>query len=86
MAKSAALRLSVSKVGLRLQQIHLAVEQPPGLVVVGRHQLVEAYRANDGSFTSGESEAVRFVGPMDPATNRGRAGCARWLPSRHEPR
>jgi hypothetical protein len=28
----------------------------------------------DGSFTSGEIERVRFIGPMEPATKRGRFG------------
>ena len=27
-----------------------------------------------GSFTSGEIEAVRLVGPIEPATNRGFSG------------
>ena len=30
-----------------------------------------------GSFTSGEIERVRFVGPMAPATKRGRSGVRR---------
>ena len=29
---------------------------------------------NAGSFTSGEIESVRFVGPIAPATKRGRSG------------
>ena len=29
---------------------------------------------NAGSFTSGEIDSVRFVGPTAPATNRGRSG------------
>ncbi len=29
---------------------------------------------NAGLFTSGEMESVRLVGPMEPATKRGRSG------------
>ena len=29
---------------------------------------------NAGSFTSGEIDSVRFVGPIEPATKRGRSG------------
>ena len=56
-----------------------SASQPPSI----RPRTCSAYAArswsnvmarNDGSFTSGESESVRLVGPIDPATRRRRCG------------
>ena len=70
-------RLGVQRVEDRLdqQQVDAALEQPVDRFAVGGDQLVEADCAKPGSFTSGESEAVLFVGPSTPATKRGSPGC-----------
>ena len=73
-AAIAALALSVSKiVSMRSRW------QPPST----RPRICSAYASrtrsnvverNDGSATSGEIDSVLLVGPIEPATNRGRSG------------
>ena len=72
--------------GLHQQDVHATVEQASTCSFVGGHELVEGDGAEAGSFTSGLSEAVLFIGPMAPATKRGLLGsmavCLRRLLAR----
>ena len=70
-------RLQVERVERRLRQedVGAAVDQAAHLFVVRVDELVEGHRrGTPGCSTSGESDAVRFVGPIAPATKRGRSG------------
>ena len=58
--------------GLDEQEVDAAVHEATGRLVVGRHELLEVTLRAPGSFTSGDSDAVRLVGPRLPATKRGR--------------
>jgi hypothetical protein len=71
-------RLGVQRVEDRLDEQQVdAASSSPSTPRVGAHQLVEADRAEPGSLTSGEMEAVLLVGPSTPATKRGCPGVAR---------
>ena len=70
----AALAFSVSKIGFEQQQVDAAVDQPAHLLAIRLPNLRECRRPNAGLLTSGEIESVRLVGPIAPATKRGRSG------------
>ena len=75
-------RLGVQRVedGLDQQQVHAAAapaRAPPRSRSPPAHRSVTA--RNAGSFTSGDSEHMRLVGPSAPATNAGCAALARVL-------
>ena len=63
--------------GLGEQEVDAAVEQPARLLVVGVDELVEGDVRAPGSLTSGDIDAVRFVGPSAPATQVGRLALGR---------
>ena len=74
MAKSAALAFSVSKiVSTRIRST------PPSTsafvaTLYASFTWSKVTARKPGSFTSGESESVRFIGPSTPATKRGFSG------------
>ena len=75
-AKIAAFALSVSKIVSTSRR-----SAPPAISPSAASPYASTRSSNDtlraaGSLTSGEMDAVRLVGPMDPATNRGRPSAA----------
>ena len=68
--------LGVERVDDRLeqQQVAAAVDQAAHLLLERVAQLVERDVRNAGLLTSGEIDRMRLVGPIEPATKRGRSG------------
>ena len=74
-AKIAALAFSVSKIVSTSSRCDAAVDQAADLLGVGVAAAASKVTLrSDGSFTSGEIESVRLVGPIAPATKRGLSG------------
>ena len=77
MANSAALAFSVSKIVSTRSRSAPPSTRPCGAFGVGATSSSNVTLRKPGSFTSGESEAVRLVGPSTPATKRGLSGVRR---------
>ena len=61
--------------GLDQEEVDAALVQRPRLLAIGRDRPASKVTLRaPGSFTSGEIESVRLVGPMEPATKRGLSG------------
>ncbi len=71
-AKIAALALSVSKIVSTRRRSAPPATWPSAASRYATTSSAKVTLRAAGSLTSGEREAVRFVGPSDPATNRGR--------------
>lgn len=56
------------------EDVDTTVEETARLLGIGFGELVEGYGAEARLLTSGDMEAVLFVGPMEPAAKRGRSG------------
>ena len=71
-------RLRVERVEDRLdqQEVGAAFDQPGRGLAVGDDELVPGDAPGGRVQTSALIDAVRFVGPREPATNRGRSGSA----------
>jgi hypothetical protein len=72
------LRVQRVEDGLDEEQVHAAFDQGARRDLVGDRGPGRRLTARKpGSFTSGESESVRFIGPRTPATNRALPGVSR---------
>ena len=73
-AKSAALALSVSKIVSSMMRSTPPSTSAATALAYAAFTWSKVTARNPGSFTSGESESVRFIGPRTPATKRGLPG------------
>jgi hypothetical protein len=74
MAKSAALAFSVSKIVSTIRRSTPPSTSARAATLYASLTWSKLTARKPGSFTSGESESVRFIGPSTPATQRGRPG------------
>ena len=87
-AKIAALALSVSKIVSTRSRSAPPSTSPAACSAYASTSCSKLVLRKPGSLTSGEIDAVRLVGPMPPATKRGRVGSscvtasAAWRASR----
>jgi hypothetical protein len=75
-ANSAAFKLSVSNVVSGSSKSTPPSRSPRACSLYAAANSSKLIARNPGFSTSGDSDAVRLVGPIAPATNRGRAGVA----------